>query len=88
MNQPGIMRVLESLAEKLHQLHPNRQGERRPALDHIAQRLALDVFHGDEGLSLVLAHVIHGDDIGMVQTPGRTGLAKKTGSHLVAVYPE
>ena len=46
------------------------QRERRTPLDDFAQRIALHILHGDEGLSVVLADVVDGDDIRMMQTTG------------------
>ena len=47
----------------------------RTALDLVLESRAVQQFHGDEGLALLLADVVDGADIGMVQSGGRPGLA-------------
>src|SRR5204862_7333627 len=45
---------------------------KRSVCKHLAQRLAFEQLGDEVRLSLVLAHVVHVDDIGMVQAPGRS----------------
>ena len=54
----------------------------RPALDLVLEGGAIQILHGDEGLPLLLADVINGADVGMVQSRGRLGLPLKAGQSL------
>ena len=50
--------------------------------DTMLQRHAVQKFHGDEGLTVVLIDFINGADIGMVQGRGRLRLALEAGQGL------
>jgi hypothetical protein len=50
-------------------LNPQRQNGcciQRPALDKMMQRLAFQKFHRDEGLTIFLADVVNGANVGMI----------------------
>ena len=47
----------------------------RPYGNQFLQRLAFDIFHGDEDLAFVLADLVDGDDVGMVQCGRGLGFA-------------
>jgi hypothetical protein len=49
-------------------------------LDDISKRFSLYILHNDAGPALVLAHLMDGDDIGMLQYRGGVGLALKPGA--------
>jgi len=53
--------------------------DRHPLARHPRrQALAFDVLHHDERASVLLEHVVHGGDVGMVQTGDRARLAQHT----------
>ena len=66
----GIERVgdLDSQIEQLFNLE-------RTALDLVFEGYAVQILHGDEGLPVLLADVVNGADIGMVQGRGRLRFA-------------
>ena len=88
MDQPRVVSVGEALAELFHQRELATDRDGCPPLDHLAQRLAIDVLHGDERLPLVLADVVDGDDVGMLKASGRARFAQKARAHLIVVDPE
>ncbi len=49
--------------------------QRRLLVDDVAQRLALDELHREEDVTVVLALVEDGDDVGVAEAGGRPGLA-------------
>ena len=72
-----IERVGDLDAEREQFLH--RHGL---AADFLLQRHAVEELHGDEGLAVVLADVVDGADIRMIEGGGGLGLAQETGPRL------
>ena len=54
----------------------------RAARDAVLQSHALEKLHGDEGVAFVLADVVNGADVGMVQRGGGLGFALETAQRL------
>ena len=54
----------------------------RAAGDAVLQRQAVQKLHGDEGLAVLLADVVNGADVGMVQGGGGLGFALEAGEGL------
>jgi len=54
----------------------------RPRADAVFQGYAIEKFHGDEGFAVLIADVIDGADVGMVERGGGLGFALKTGEGL------
>ena len=52
------------------------------AVDAVLERLAVEKFHGDEGLAVLFADVVNGADVGMVERGGGLGFALETGEGL------
>ena len=50
----------------------------RLVADHVLQRLAVQVFHGDECLAILLTNVVNGADIGMIQSGSGPGFSAET----------
>ena len=49
-----------------------RLSERQPlARNHLVQRLARDVLHGDEVEAVIAGDIVNGDDVGVIQRRGR-----------------
>ena len=53
-------------------------GFQGPAGDHVLERHAVEKFHRDKALALVLADFVDGADVGMVQRGSGAGLAAET----------
>jgi len=53
-----------------------------PKRGHVLQRLAVEKFHGDEGFAILLADVVDGANVGMVQGGSRLRFTLKTGQRL------
>ena len=73
----GIERVGDLNAERQHSL----QFERPPG-DAVLQSHPVKKFHGDERLAILLANIVNGADVGMIQRGSRLGLALKTSQGL------
>ena len=72
-NSAGVRRI-----ESVRDLDPQFEqlfSLQRTALDHVFQGRALQIFHGDESFPVLLADVVDGADIGMVQGGSRLGFA-------------
>ena len=70
------VRVVDGLGDLLDQYACLARGQW--AIAHqLGQSLALDVIHREEGIALVLAHFVDGDDVGMLQARGGFGLRAK-----------
>ena len=50
--------------------------------DEMLESLALETFHGDEGLAIFLADIMDGADVGMVESGGGFGFAAKAAEGL------
>ena len=77
--------VGEAVAQLLEQ--PQLAGERGrlPAPDPHRQRLAVDVFHGDERLAVLLADVEDADDVLVLEHAGRVRFLHEAAPDLVVV---
>jgi hypothetical protein len=54
----------------------------RPAHDGVLERHAVQKFHYDVGLSVLLANVVNGADVGMIQGRGSLRFSPKTAQGL------
>ena len=88
VDDAGAVCVGEAIAQFLDQLELARQRERGTLCNDLRQRLAGDVLHRDEGLAIVLADVVDGDNIWMLQPAGRPGLAREPVVELFSVGAE
>jgi hypothetical protein len=50
----------------------------RAALDHLLQRCAFQMLHGDEGSAVLLAEIVDGADVGMIESGSGFCFALKT----------
>ena len=57
-------------------------GLERAAGDAMFQRDPFEEFHGDEGLAILLADIVDGADVGVVECGGSLGFALKAGEGL------
>ena len=73
MHDACAVGVPQAGAQFLHQFELSSKGERRAAVDHVGQRLALDVLHRDKGLAVEFAHVEDGHDVDVMQAARRIG---------------
>src|SRR5580658_1440521 len=56
-----------------------RLGFHRSAADAVLQRHAIQKFHGDEGLSVLVINFVYGADVRVIQCRSRLGFALKAG---------
>ncbi len=78
---PLVVRGIESIGNLDSHVQQLFQLE-RPALDLVFESRALQILHGDESLPVLLADVVDGADVGMVQGRSRLGLALEAGQRL------
>ena len=84
--RPALWAVREAFTELRDEGELADEGHRRPALDQLGQRLTSDVFHRDERLLVVLADVVDGDDVRVLQPPGGARLPHEAVAHVVGVF--
>ena len=82
---PCLCAKARPLQISIDQLDALPRVERRPAPDQLGQRLARDVLHGDERLAVVLADVVDGDDVGVLQPRRQPRLALEALAHVGVV---
>ena len=58
---------------------------KRASENYLLQRLAIQVLHHDERPSLVIADLVDGTDVGMVESRRRPGFASKTLQRLIVL---
>ena len=77
MNDAGGVRGIQCVGD----LDPERQEQLeidpRPPGDALLQRGALQILHHDERAAVLLADVVNGADVGMIQRGRGSGLALK-----------
>ncbi len=79
MDDAVLVRVGEAGAHVDHDLELAAQTSRVAAADEVlGQRVARDVLHRDEGLAFVLADVVDGDDVRVLQAGGEPRLAHRS----------
>src|SRR5713226_4201800 len=88
MDNAAGMCIAQPVAQLLDQLKLPGRGERLAIPDDFCERLALDVLHGNERLSIELADIKYRDDIRMAQARRRTGLTGKSLAQLVVVFDQ
>ncbi len=79
MDDLCLMGLAETLADLNRQIYDFVYGKLF-LLDNIPQRFPLHILHNDVGSALILAHLVDGDDIGMLQYRGGVGLTLETAS--------
>src|SRR5438270_7609390 len=72
MENPALMRIVNSLSYGL-QISRSLPGRQRFFPDKVCQALAFDVIHREVLLPLVLAHLVNGHDVRMLQAGGGLG---------------
>ena len=65
----------EALAHLAHHVEARLERERLGALQVVVERVALEQLHHHVEPPLVLSHVVHGDEVAVLQLPGDLGLA-------------
>ena len=76
MQDASLVRVMDGLGDGL-EIRGGALGRQRTVLCNRGQTAARDVFHGEEMLAVVEADFVNGDNVRMLQTGGRGGLAAK-----------
>ena len=74
MNHAALVGVFQRAANRHDVAELLREWQGGPAVDHLLEALALQILHGDVGRVAFLPELIHGDDVGVLQRPGRPGL--------------
>jgi hypothetical protein len=87
MNDARTVSVGQSGAGPLDHLNPLRQGQGGPATNQAADRLTRDVLHRDEGSVSELACLEHGDDVRVLQAPGRARLTQQPPAPALGLEP-
>src|SRR5439155_23942295 len=78
MNHPIPMGVMQSSTNLGHKIELSLERDESFLFDYRSQVFAVHEFHGDEGLFSILAHIVNGDDIWMLQSGCGPGIGKKT----------
>jgi len=71
----------------LHDPEDGWQGKHLVGIEIVFKRTAINVFHGDIGHAPLLAIIVHGDDIGVVDASGDLRFAFEAGDFgAIAVF--
>ena len=77
MNDAALVGAVEGAA-RLHGVDElERDGQRSTVRDDLLEALTFNEFHGDVGDVVLFAHIVDGDDVGVLQPAGGLGLAVK-----------
>ena len=76
VERAALVRILNGLGDKAHVLRRLGGGQRFFA-DERGQVLSLDIFHREVVLTIVLAHLVDGHDVGVMQIGRRLGLRQE-----------
>ena len=87
MNHALLMGVPQCEADLANDFKPLDQGKLASAAEQILQRIAGNILHHDVRTSVLLAEVIDGNNIGMIQYAG-TGLKLKALAQLIGGFGE
>ena len=82
---PRLVAVVQRRQHLVHQPRHLAEREALAAVQQVFQVAALDQLHGDPGCLGVLAVIIDGDDVGVVEPAGRLRLALEAGHRLLAL---
>ena len=85
MDDAGLVDALEPVAQVLDDLQLPRQRPRALLGNDRTQRLALEVFHDEERVAVMLEVVEDADDVGVLQGRENAGLALEAAAHRVVV---
>jgi hypothetical protein len=77
------LRVVQAIGDLRRQIDYRFDRQALRFAQDMLQRATLDQLHGDVGDVVLLADVVNGDHIRMVQAPGALRLAQEALSHLV-----
>ena len=72
MDHPGAVRLTKTLAD-LNGIFDDRVERQWLFVGKVMERLPFDVFHSKEGTTIVLADLVNGDDVGMIEFGRRLG---------------
>ena len=70
MNDAALVRVIQSRAALDDEPELLHHGQLALGGDHLVQRLAFQVLHDQVRIALLIAQVIHDDDVRVLQHPG------------------
>ncbi len=82
------MGVPQAIRDLVDDVELANRGERDVVADQRGQGVAIDVLHGDVELPLVIAHVVDGDDVGVLEPPGRLRLPHQSATKILPVDSE
>ena len=82
MDDVVAMGIAERRADLLQNAQPVGHGELRAGADQLVQRLALHALHHNVGGSVVVAQVVNGDDIGVVEPARSAAFLVEAGQHV------
>ncbi len=74
VNHAMRVRHVEGLAELLDDGHHGCQRQRRVSIDQTLERTTLDIFHHQITQPIIVAHVVDGHDVGMLEHAGQVRL--------------
>ena len=77
MHHKVLMRVVQCTGNARCDFSDHFERQHHTGIEHLAQRFPFQIFHRDISDIAGFAHVINGDNIGMVQTACRLGFAVK-----------
>ncbi|HEU4369019.1 MAG TPA: hypothetical protein VFV05_12430 [Methylomirabilota bacterium] len=83
VDDASLVRVVQPVADLHHDGQLVLEGQSFPLGDELPKLVAFQQLHDEEEPSLVLPHVVDGDDVGVTQPSARLGFAEESGAELV-----
>ena len=88
MDDAALVGIAQPVGDLVDDVQLPDHRERHVVSNQRAERVAIDVLHGDVQLPVVVADVVDRDDVGVLETARRLGLAHEAAAQVLAVDPE
>ena len=85
MDDAGLVRVVEAIADLRHQIEARVERERRLVLDQRREIDAVEQFHDDGEIAVRLVELVDGDDVRMIEAGRGAGFLREAGAQRLIV---
>ena len=85
VDDASLMREAETVGHFVDDVELADRRKRRIVSDQRRERVAIDVLHGDIELTVVVADVVDGDDVGVLEPAGRLSFTHEATAQVLAI---